>query len=241
MTQENPSPELLALIQAVKGKRASVVVQHILQHGSITTEELEITYGYKHPPRAIRDVREQGIPLVTFSAKNAEGRTIAAYRFGSLDSIRQDRLGGRRSFPKGFKTQLVQVSGSMCSICLQPYEERYLQVDHRIPYAVSGDEPGERQLDDYMLVCGSCNRAKSWSCEHCPNVLELKNPDLCRSCYWASPTDYQHIATIPQRRLDIVWQGEDIGVYERLKQQAEAYRLSLPEYVKTILDQYTSE
>jgi hypothetical protein len=42
------------------------VIDHILQYGFITTEDLENTYGYNHPPRAARDVREAGIPLETF-------------------------------------------------------------------------------------------------------------------------------------------------------------------------------
>lgn len=52
--------EFLELLESVKAKRPRTVIQHILQHDQITTEELKNTYGYNHPPRAIRDVREQG-------------------------------------------------------------------------------------------------------------------------------------------------------------------------------------
>ena len=47
-------------------KRPRTVIGHILQHGFITSEELHSIYGYDHPPRAARDVREYGIPLETF-------------------------------------------------------------------------------------------------------------------------------------------------------------------------------
>jgi hypothetical protein len=57
------------------------VIDHILQYGFIATEDLENTYGYNHPPRAARDVREAGIPLETFKVKSKEGKSIAAYRF----------------------------------------------------------------------------------------------------------------------------------------------------------------
>lgn len=214
------SEELLQLLKTIKGKRARIVVDHILEHGFITTEELEVQYGYKHPPRAVRDVREQGVPLETFNTKNAEGRTIAAYRFGDPSQIRQGKIGGRRVLSKDFRKRLVLEIGSKCSICLQDYEVRYLQVDHRIPYEVAGDT-AIQNIVDYMFLCGSCNRAKSWSCEHCSNWLELKNPELCKTCYWANPDSYQHIALRPIRRLDIVWTEGEVEDYKQLKLLAE--------------------
>ena len=106
MNKSPLSPELLALLAAVQGKRARIVVDHILQQGFITTEELETAYGYKHPPRAIRDVREQGVPIETFAVKNTQGRSIAAYRFADQSQIQQGRIGGRKSFSKAFKNTL---------------------------------------------------------------------------------------------------------------------------------------
>jgi hypothetical protein len=233
--------EFLALLKAVKGKRSRIVVEHILEHGFITTEDLEIKYGYIHPPRAVRDVREQGIPLESFTVKNAEGRSIAAYRFGDPSQVRHGKLGGRRVISKAFKRSLVQEVGARCSICLQDYEVRYLQIDHRIPYEVIGDATAGTAIGDYMLVCGSCNRAKSWSCEHCANWLELKNPEFCKTCYWASPESYQHIALRPIRRLDLVWTEEEIEFYERLRRLAQAKRSTMPEYVKAALREHIED
>ena len=59
----NLPKEFLDLLEKVTAKRAKTVINHILQYGQITTEDLKEVYGYSHPPRAIRDVREQGIPL----------------------------------------------------------------------------------------------------------------------------------------------------------------------------------
>ena len=53
-------------IAKVIGKRPLIVFEHILEHGHITAEELKDNYGYNHPPRAARDVRENGVPLDTF-------------------------------------------------------------------------------------------------------------------------------------------------------------------------------
>ena len=50
--------EFLELCASVTGKRPKTVIDHILKRGHITTEELKNKYGYDHPPRAARDVRE---------------------------------------------------------------------------------------------------------------------------------------------------------------------------------------
>ena len=66
MTKDKWPKDFLKLLRSVKAKRPRTVIAHILEHGQITTEELKDIYGYNHPPRAIRDVREQGIPIITF-------------------------------------------------------------------------------------------------------------------------------------------------------------------------------
>ncbi len=231
------SPEWLERLQAVTNKRARVVVDHILEHGFITTEELEKLYGYAHPPRAARDVREQGIPLKTFKSKSSEGRTIAAYQFGNLDQIPSGISKGRRNFSKRFKQSLYVEQGGKCTICSGSFVPRYLQIDHRIPYEVSSDEDIlNLDIRDFMLLCGPCNRAKSWSCQHCPNWT-TKSLDICRSCYWCHPNQYTHIALQEVRRLHLIWQGEEIAIYEQLEQLAQHLDQVLPEYVKAVIQQ----
>jgi len=36
-------------------------------------------------------------------------------------------------------------------------------------------ESDELNPDDFMLLSGSANRAKSWFCEHCENWISIKN------------------------------------------------------------------
>lgn len=50
MAKELPKA-FLERLKAVKGKRSRTVVDHILKHGHITTEDLKDTYRYDHPPR----------------------------------------------------------------------------------------------------------------------------------------------------------------------------------------------
>ena len=186
--------ELLRQIEAVTAKRPRTVLDHIIRHGSITTDELKEQYGYNHPPRAARDVREQGIPLKTVRITGPDGRSIAAYVLDLEAPTRAGRVGGRRAFPKALKDVLVTRDGERCCICGAPFPARHLQIDHRVPYEVGGDT---EDLDpaDFMLVCGSCNRAKSWTCEHCENWTARKDSRLCVTCLWASPEEYEHIRT----------------------------------------------
>jgi len=39
------------------------------------------------------------------------------------------------------------------------------------------------------------------------------------------------------RRIDLIWQGDDIETYERIKQQAARLNKQIPEFVKEIIDQ----
>jgi hypothetical protein len=184
----------------------------------------------------VRDVREHGIPLETFKVKGADGRTIAAYRFADLSKIESHKLGGRQVFSKQLSVDLYERQEGRCGICHQAYERRYLQVDHRVPYQVIGDQVADESTRSaFMLICGSCQRGKSWTCEHCKNWLEQKEPKICRSCYWADPTAYDHVAMQPQRRADIVWAGREVAEFERLRRTAKDHDRSVPDEIKFIV------
>lgn len=205
----------LEKINAITAKRPKTVIQHILQHGFVTTEELK-KFGYEHPPRAARDVRERGIPLETFRVNDSNGKSIAAYRFGNPQDAKDklSKAGGRTVLSKALKKALVEKYGSRCFIYLQPMEERLLQVDHRVPYEIGGEQD-EKDTDCYMLLCPSANRAKSWTCEHCLN-WEKKDATFCLKCFWAHPEDYTHVAGKEQRQIIITFTGDEIEDYNKL-------------------------
>lgn len=235
MTRRRPAKEILQKAKTIKGKRSRVVVEHLLKHGSITTEDLK-NYGYEHPPRAIKDVRDQGLPLERFWTKSSDGVRIAGYRFADQSRIRHDRLGGRKVFSREFRMQVINGNDSKCAVCNTRFEERYFQIDHRIPYEIASDpDQDDRSVADYMALCGSCNRAKSWSCEHCPNWLKQKDPRVCTRCYWANPIDYAHIGTEDVRRLALLWRDTEVSDYEALSEQAGKEKLDLPDFVKNLL------
>lgn len=238
MPNSTSHKEIERILESISNKRARIVIKHILEYGFITTEQLEKQYGYNHPPRAARDVREAGIPLETFRVKDSEGRAIAAYRFGDVNNVQKGWLAGRRTFPKQFRDTLYAQSNGKCLICSGSFEQRYLQVDHRVPYEVAGDSRVELHPQDFMLVCGSCNRAKSWSCEHCANWQDKKSPQECLQCYWANPENYAHIALKKVRRTDILWDENEVALYEKLKDSAVQDQFTIPEYVKKVVKQH---
>lgn len=239
MKRKDLPEEFIRICEAVTAKRPRTVIDHILKHGYVTTEEIRDIYGYNHPPRAARDVREHGIPLETFRVTGSDGRSIGAYRFGDPRRARFSRLRGRTALTRKLKRQLIEEHGARCAIYLEDFDPRHLQIDHRIPYEVAGDAP--ETIDDpehYMLLSGSANRAKSWSCEHCVNWLELRRPEICQRCYWAFPEDYDHIAMRQVRRVDILWSGEETSVYERLKERTLELQKELPAHIKEIIERH---
>jgi hypothetical protein len=225
---------------SVTSKRPRTVIHHILRHGFITTEDLSEQYGYDHPPRAVRDVRENGIPLETYSVISKKtGRKIAAYRLVDQAEIVNGRVGGRKAFSKQFKERLIATYSAKSAITGEKLEPRYLQIDHRVPYEVAGNASGE-SVEDYMLLDASAQRAKSWSCEHCDNWRLLKKPEICRTCFWAWPEQYEHIAMRQERRLDVVWSGAETTQYDMLAGDVSRRKQTPQDLVKELVRRYLS-
>jgi hypothetical protein len=148
-SQELPG-DFIQLCQSVTAKRPKAVINHILQNGFVTTEELKEIYGYNHPPRAARDVREHGIPLETFRVTGTDGRRIAAYKFGDIRKARFSRFSGRTGLSKQLKSELIKRYGCKCFIYFEEVDERELQIDHRVPFEVDG-EP-ELEAENFILA-----------------------------------------------------------------------------------------
>lgn len=228
--------EFLDLLNAVEAKRPRTVIQHILEHGYITSQELKDKYGYNHPPRAVRDVREHGIPLVTYRIEGTDGRKIAAYKFGDPSKVKNvlSKSAGRTALSKALKQALIERYGAKCFVYFEPMDEALLQVDHRVPYEIAG-ENAEQNLEAFMLLSPSANRAKSWTCENCEN-WERKAPAFCVKCFWAYPEGYEHIAGKQQRVVTVVFTGNEIEDYNRLVEMAGIDRAQ--QEIKNILHKY---
>lgn len=226
--------EILTAIETVKNKRARFVLDRIVTQGYVTTEEIRAA-GYTHEPRAARDVRELGFPLQTAKTLHSNGRTIASYSIPS-DGKMNLRKRGRQLLGKKQWAELLLESRSECAICRGTTD---LQADHRVPYEVGG-EPADDDLSHFQVLCGSCNRKKSWSCESCANWRVEKDSAVCKRCYWGSPDLYVHIATKPVRRVDLEWVGDETKIHDQIVRNAEREGLSVASFIKKKMKQVVS-
>lgn len=228
-------PKILELCEKVKAKRPRAVIDFILKHGQVTTDDL-LELGYAHAPRAARDVREQGVPLDTINVTNERtGRRMAAYVFGDPSKIKKGRIGGRKAFSKPFKDKLLAYYDCREAFTNEKLDGRYLQIDHRVPYEVAGDgAQHEGDLAEYMLLDASSQRAKSWSCEACDNWKEIQDEATCRACMWAFPENYSHIAMKQVRRVDVLWQDDETAVFDALKARADAEGTTVAAILKSL-------
>lgn len=53
--------------------------------------------------------------------------------------------------------------------------------------------------------------------------------------YWASPTNYKHIAMEERRKLTIHWGKDEVGDFSRLDEAAQARGQATGEFAKDIL------
>ncbi|MCL1882330.1 MAG: hypothetical protein FWF81_01065 [Defluviitaleaceae bacterium] len=109
---------------------------------------------------------------------------------------------------------MIEKYGAKCFVYFEPMDEALLQIDHRVPYEIAG-EHADQNVEAYMLLSPSANRAKSWTCENCEN-WKHKDPAFCVKCFWAYPEDYEHIAGKQQRIVTVVFTGDEIEDYDRL-------------------------
>lgn len=220
-----------SFIARVRTGRAVKAVEHILTHGHVTTDDLK-ALGYEHPPRAVSDVKDQGIPIVKVMVRSPSGRRMARYSLGTAADIVAGQA-GRTNFSRAFRQKLHELYGDRDTITGAEHDPRALQIDHRVPFRISGDA-GLGDVSAFMLLDGKSQRAKSWSCEHCTNYLHLHDPGVCRGCYWAYPESYTHVAMVEQRRAELVWTGDEVKGHDDLADLARRQDLSVSDLLKRL-------
>lgn len=212
--------------------RSRRLVEQILENGYVTTATLA-SLGYDHPPRAARDVRDRGIPLETVM-QETEGGRIAHYRF-PVEVVLDRTAAGRVAISRTFKQAVIEHYGQADIFTGKATDFGGLQVDHRIPFHISGDPIQPFNVEDFMPVSAPMNRVKSWACEACPN-WNRRESSICEECYWAFPDrPYSHIATLQTRRLDLVWQANEVEEFDRLCSHSDEIGIELREAAKTLI------
>ncbi len=217
------------------GKRPGIVLDRLLKHGSVGTYDLG-QLGYDQPPRAAQDLKERGVRLkVTRGKHPVTGYRMAIYRLDDEQPILDGTFNGRQAFSKEFRRKIFDAHKSHCIFCGVAVEKSRLQIDHRVPYQIAGEIDLKRTAE-FMPLCSSHQRTKSWTCEHCPNYIAKKSA-VCKACYWAIPDGpYKHVATRPERRLDLVWRLAEVKKFKRLEAVARGRRQPLNEFAIQILN-----
>jgi hypothetical protein len=219
------SAEFVEWARKVKvSKRAQRALEFLLDEGSVTTGDLQAA-GYDHPPRAVRDLKDAGFTIES-KIVNVGGKHMSQYTL--VDSMSAD-FAQRRPISNMFRKQLFEQHRYRCAVCGGLFITRMLQADHRVPFHIGGD-PEVLETKAFMPLCASDNRAKSMSCETCPN-WQVRDVDMCKACYWHDPEDYSHVATVDERRLTITARDDDVATIDDLKAEADALAMTIGDLV----------
>jgi len=89
--------------------------------------------------------------------------------------------------------------------------------------------------NDFMLLSKSMQRAKSWDCEHCKNLLDHFDLGICKTCYWAYPEDYSHVAMKKIRNLNITWEGDEVCSFDNMKSSCDEEGRTIQDYIKSVV------
>lgn len=227
-------------LSAKPNSRAAKAIREMLSRGVVTTDDLA-ALGYNHPPRAIQDVKDATLPVIQKIVLRQDGKRMASYRFPTASEAVAGRAfgGGRLNITPAFRRELMQHYGEADTITGAKLPRIMLTVDHRVPFQVGGDaglESGD--VTQFMLLDRSMQRVKAWACQHCPNVTEgLLNPEICKRCFWAFPESYDHVATQSIRRTDVVWQGDDVPLHDRLRERAQKQGVTVADLLRDLARQ----
>ena len=227
--------EFIDTLQIMNGKDISYIISYDGQTGGKTHGKLlPCRLSLKH--LKIHAGRSSQATLLGYNHETVESLYLSPALAERLDGEERnlEKESQIQPSPLQLKKALIERYGARCNIYLEPFPERELQIDHRVPFEIAGENVDLDDVNEYMLLCASANRAKSWSCEHCEN-WKKREVSICESCYWAYPESYSHIATRDIRRLDILWTDEDIVEYDKLRGEAAKAQEEVPQYVKNVL------
>ncbi len=219
--------------------RAQKMLRWLLEHGSISTYDIEkLEYG--HPPRVAQDLKDAGIIIKRIWGQHPEtGNRMGIYVLGAEAPITKNTFSGRKALSRNLENQIYEHYGIRCNMDAFEHGKRALQADHRIPYLVGGD-PDRFDVSDWQLLCGSHQQRKKHECENCDN-MKIKEVEICNGCFWAFPENYSHVAMKPLRRIDTSWGQEDMDTFNRLKGFPEEKGIDLTEAIRRIVRKYFEE
>lgn len=59
--------------------------------------------------------------------------------------------------------------------------------------------------------------------------------EFCKSCYYAFPEHYEHIAGKQEKKIELVFENDDIDIYNKIVEIADEHSLSSKDVIKRLL------
>lgn len=219
--------------------RAKAAADLLIEKGVITKYDFETTrVPISQAPRAIRDLKDHGIPVKTLERVNVPQAKskVNQYTLGSADDIDASKKYGRLYDPSGMKEKLAKLHGSTCVFCGKHLAPKDRELDHKLPVNIFGDLSSVERLNpnNYQLVCRKCNRLKREAVSHGAFDDRQDGMDVVKHNYWYDPVQYRKNEKDNLFNQSIVvWNsGEDIRTYNQISQYAKYSNKSFPEALK---------
>lgn len=193
--------DFLTCLMGPMGKRGQHLRDLLLEKERVSTYEIQ--QRYSSATRVASDLLAIGLTLKKESEKSEDGKVRTLYSLDPSGFVCAQEA--RQSIPGRIRVEVIgQATG--CRLCGTQVEKRVFQVDHRVPFCLVGNRLAQQEgVGAFQALCPSCNTAKSHACKRCPDPKE----ESCRTCYWAYPEDYRHIAGKTERRLVLVARTPD--------------------------------
>ena len=167
----------------------------------------------------------------------ASGYAVERRDKGGIREYRLTSLTPGEKKARAFKTpsgkalhKLYERDSFTCRICGAKMSGPNLRPDHRVPAQFGGSPEnfiGEEWMQQFQALCAVCNYEKREACKRCPNWI-ARNIETCNSCYWASPDNYDHMATEAKTASDILkWSRAQLAFRERIRELSRKKGMSL--------------
>lgn len=227
----------------LRGKKA---VDALNEKGEVTKFDLiDKGVAASQTARAIRDLKDHGIPIVTKGRinTNRSKNPMVLYCYGKVADINSSWGIGRDNRNYRIKDELMEKYGNHCAFCGRRFNPSELQVDHRLPLKYFGDHSySEDSLEDYLLVCARCNRLKNTAVDQCAKTCyKTGDWEVIKSCYWYNPFNYSHICMRPIRRQVLDFEGNEVNLYNDLMQIAKDKEVNASKVMMQAMKEYADK
>jgi hypothetical protein len=208
--------EFLDLLVSNFSKRGNFVRDTMLTKGSVTRWDM---LGAGYDPVAVCDLTSLGVTVST-KMISEKGKSSMEYTLNPQAFI--DRAESRMFMTPKERRRFFRSYGCKCLTCSLTLDPRSLQVDHRIPFILVGNSLVK--LEGYSALkpaCPSCNSTREDICRECIKKRGTNHEVLeCRTCYWAYPENYTHIAGTHRSLILVASTRDDPSKLEQVREFA---------------------